>query len=235
MRFIIQYDIFRIFPDLRVGIVLGRGLQVRKRLKELENLCEDNIKKLHQRIDNRKLTDFTNIKSWREAYRKLGVNPRKFRPTVEALIRRVINGHNFPVINTAVNAYLAVELLTMLPIGGYDLAAVDGDIHLRLSRGRELFKPLGGGDMEFTDPGEIVYSDAKTILTRRWNYRDCDFAKITENSTEIILASEAASKDISTQGLIETLYKIVEYESAFCQGTYSTFILDKIRPEAELQ
>ena len=89
--------------------------------------------------------------------------------------------------------------------------------------------------MEFTVPGEIVYSDVKTILSRDWNYRDCDTGQITENSTAVILISEAARKDISTRDLIETLYKIVEYESVFCHGVYSTFILDKMNPEVELQ
>ena len=235
MNFIIESAIFRKFPDLRVGLVLGRGLRVRKRLKELENLIEDNKKKLFERIDSKKLTDFTNIKSWRETYRQLGINTRLFKPTVEKLLRRVIKEHNFPVINTAVNAYLAVELLTMLPIGGYDLAVVDGDIRLRVSKGGELFNPLGGTKMEFTVPDEVVYSDNKTILTRQWNCRDCDRAKITENSTVIFLSSEAALKDISTRDLIETMVKIVEYESAFCQGMYSTFILDEINPEVEIK
>ncbi|UCH97847.1 MAG: hypothetical protein JSV88_13610 [Candidatus Aminicenantes bacterium] len=130
---------------------------------------------------------------------------------------------------------MAVELLTLLPIKGFDLAAIHGDIRLRISKGGEMFKPRGGREMELTEPGEIVYSDAKTILTRHWNYRDCDRAKITENSTLIVLAGEAALKDISTQDVIETLVKIVEYELASCQGTYSTFILDKMNPEVELQ
>jgi DNA/RNA-binding domain of Phe-tRNA-synthetase-like protein len=94
--------------------------------------------------------------------------------------------------------------------------------------------PPGKETREFTDPGEFVYSDNKTILTRQWNYRDCERARISKNSTLIFLSSEAALKDISTQDLIETLYKIVEYESTFCKGSYSTFILDNINPEVEL-
>ncbi|UCH95872.1 MAG: hypothetical protein JSV88_03240 [Candidatus Aminicenantes bacterium] len=235
MKFIIEDDIFRIFPDLRIGVVLGRGLRIGKRLKELENLIEDNRKKLLEKMENKKLTDFTNIKSWRETYRQMGLDQEKYIPAVEALVRRVIKGYNLPIINTAVNAYLTAALLTMLPIGGFDLAAIDGDIRLRVSRGGEMFKPPGGVDMEFTAPGEIVYSDAKTILTRHWNFRDCDCAIITENSTLIVLSSEAALKDISTRDLIEALCKIIEYESAFCQGMYSTFILDKMNPEVELQ
>jgi DNA/RNA-binding domain of Phe-tRNA-synthetase-like protein len=232
MKFIIEYDIFRIFPDLRIGIVLGRGLRVRKCLKELGNLIEDNRKKLLERMENKKLTDFTNIKPWRETYRQLGLNHDKYIPTVEALVRRMIKGYTLPVINTAVDAYLAVELLTMLPISGYDLAVVDGDISLRVSNGGELF--VASKRNEFTSSGEFVYSDNKTILTRHWNYRYSNHSQISENSTEIILTSEAALKDIHTRDLIETLYKTVEYESIFCQGTYSTFILDKNNAEVEL-
>jgi DNA/RNA-binding domain of Phe-tRNA-synthetase-like protein len=123
----------------------------------------------------------------------------------------------------------------MLPIGGYNLGAIEGDIRLRISRGGELFKPLGELNLEFTNPGEIVYADSRAILTRHWNCREGDHAKITENSEVIFLLSEAALKDISTQDIIETLVKIVEFESTFCQGTYSTFIIDNINPEVELK
>lgn len=235
MKFIIEDDIFRVFPDLRIGVVLGRGLRIRKRPKELDNLIEDNRKKLLKRMENKKPTDLTNIKSWCETYRQMGLDQEKYIPTLEALVRQVIKGDTLPIINTAVNAYLAAALLTILPINGFDLAAIHGDIRLRVSRGGEMFKPREGEKVEFTAPGEIVYSDAKAILTRHWNFRDCDCAIITENSTLIVLSSEAALKDISTQDLIETLCKIIEYESAFCQGTYSTFILDKMNPEVELQ
>jgi DNA/RNA-binding domain of Phe-tRNA-synthetase-like protein len=235
MKFIVEYDIFRIFPDLRVGVVLGRGLRIRRHHQELENLIEDIRSELIHRIGNKNLTDFLNIKAWNETYRQLGINTWKYKPTVEELIRRVITGNDYRFVNTSVNAYQAVELLTMLPIGGYNLGAIEGDIRLRISRGGELFKPLGEMNLEFTNPGEIVYADSRAILTRHWNYRKGDHAKITENSEVIFLLSEAALKDISTQDIIETLVKIVEFESTFCQGTYSTFIIDNINPEVELK
>lgn len=235
MKFIIEYDIFRIFPDLRIGVVLGRGLQNRKNLNELGNLIDNNTKKLLERMGNKPLIDFPNIKSWRETYRQMGLNHNKYIPTAEAFVQQMIKRHTSMENNSVVKACLAVQLLTLLPIGGYDLALVEGDIILRVSKGGELFVPPGKKDVEFTDPGEFVYSDNKTILTRHWNYRSSGRAEITEDSTLVFLSSEAALKDISTQDLIETLYKIVKYESNFCQGTYSTFILDNINPEVELR
>jgi DNA/RNA-binding domain of Phe-tRNA-synthetase-like protein len=235
MKLRIEHDVFQLFPGLKVGVVVGRGLRIRRRSQELRNLIDENSRKLLEKIGNQKLADLPNINSWRETYRQLGVSPKKHRPTAEALLRRVIKGQGVPNINTAVDAYLAVELLTMLPIGGYDLGAIAGDICLKVSKGGECFFPLGGEDVQYTNPGEIVYADNKSILTRHWNYRDCENTKITENSQDIILASEAALEDINPRDLTDTLDKIVEYESAFCQGNYKIFLLDKDTPDVDLE
>ncbi|NIM16725.1 MAG: hypothetical protein GTO45_32445 [Candidatus Aminicenantes bacterium] len=233
MKFIVKDEIFDIFPNLKIGLVVGRGLTIRKQAKELQTLIKSNVDSLLERVGSRNLTDFSNIRAWRETYRKFGASPKKYRPTAEAFLRRILKGHPFPNINTAVDAYLAVELLSMLPIGGYDLNNITGDIQLRISQGGEVFFPIGGEniDPEYTVPGEIIYADNKIVLTRNWNYRDSDLTKITEDSTEIILASEAALDDINAEDVSGTVNKIVEYETAACQGEYYTYLLDKKKPE----
>jgi DNA/RNA-binding domain of Phe-tRNA-synthetase-like protein len=231
MRFIIRQDVFELFPGLKIGVVVGRGLTIGKRSRDQEALIEANIKKLIEKTADRELADFENIRAWRDTYRTFGVNPKKYKPTAEAFLHRIIKGHPFPGINTAVDAYLAAELVTMLPIGGYDLAAISGDICLRVSPGNELFRPIGGGQDEYTVPGEIVYSDDRIVLTRKWNYRDSDDTKITENSQDIILACEAALPEIDEQDVIRTLDKITEYETRFCQGEYKRHVLDKNHAE----
>ncbi len=231
MKFILKKEVFDLFPELKIGVVVGRGLTIGKRPGDQEALIEDNIKKLKEKIENKKLTDFKNIRAWRDTYRKFGVNPKKYRPTAEAFLHRIAKGHPFPSINAAVDAYLAAELATMLPIGGYDLAAITGDILLRVSMGNELFHPLGGKDAQYTVPGEIVYSDERIVLTRNWNYRDSHHTRITENSTDIFLACEAALPEIDPRDLPQTLQKIVEYETLFCQGEYETHFLDKNHTE----
>jgi DNA/RNA-binding domain of Phe-tRNA-synthetase-like protein len=61
------------------------------------------------------------IRAWREAYQAFKVNPKKFKPSAEALLRRVVKGSPVPWISKAVNAYLLAELSYLLPVGGYDL------------------------------------------------------------------------------------------------------------------
>jgi DNA/RNA-binding domain of Phe-tRNA-synthetase-like protein len=235
MKFIIKQDIFERFPELKIGVVVGRGLTIGKRTRDQETLIQSNIKELIEKTGNKTLTDFANIRAWRDTYRQFGVNPKKHKPTAEAFLRRIVKGHAFPGINTAVDAYLAAELVTMLPIGGYDLAAIRGDIRLRVSEGNESFRPIGGSEDETTTAGEIVYSDDQIVLTRNWNYRDSDYTKITEGSKDIVLACEAALPEIAEQDLTLTLRKIVEYETQFCAGEYETHLLDRNHAEVDIR
>jgi lysyl-tRNA synthetase class 2 len=234
MKLTVKNEIFDMFPHLRIGLVVGRGLNIPKKSAALRTIIEQNTGKLFKKVGDKKLTDFQNITAWREVYRKFGVNPKKYKPTAEAFLKRILKGNPFPGINTAVDAYLAVELLYMLPIGGYDLAKIYGDITLRFSKGDETFLPIGGQNPETTRPGEIVYSDDKIVLTRNWNYRDSDHTKITEYSKNIILISEAALSNISYEDLTHTIERLVEYESRFCRGEYDTYFLDRKNPVVNL-
>jgi DNA/RNA-binding domain of Phe-tRNA-synthetase-like protein len=234
MKFIIHEDIFNRFPALKIGIVQGRGLTIAQRPAELDAIIASHLRHLQERVGSEELSALTNIKSWRESYRQAGVNPKKHRPTAEAFLRRVLKGHPLPRINAAVDAYLAVELRYLLPIGGYDLAHVERDILLRTSPGNESFQPLGSTETEYTRPGEIVYADDEKVLTRYWNYRDCDLAKITTDSSEILLACEAALEDIDPNDLAGTLAEIVRCESLACRGEYQTWRLDRQTSWVEL-
>jgi DNA/RNA-binding domain of Phe-tRNA-synthetase-like protein len=234
MKYEIKNEVFEIFPDLKIGIVVGKGLTIGKRTPGNDRIIKQNTGILLETTQDKTLQDFPNIKAWRETYRAFNVNPKKKKPTAEAFLRRIVKGDMFPAINSAVDAYLAVELLTMLPIGGYDLRTIEGDIVLKVSPGGEQFIPIGGDDVQETNPGEIIYTDDKRVLTRNWNYKDCDHTKITEDSTDIILASEIALNTINADDLTTTIDKIVEYESLCCGGEYKTYYLDRENPVASL-
>jgi DNA/RNA-binding domain of Phe-tRNA-synthetase-like protein len=164
------------------------------------------------------------IAAWRETYRSIGVKAKKYNPTCEALMRRILEGEPIPRINTVVDTYLVVEAETFLPCGGYDLDRIQGDITLRYSPGNEPFVPLGGGTQEETNTGEVVYADSKTILTRKWNFRDADSTKITLDSKNIALFSEAAVPQIPTNAVSAFVGRLKSLLQKFCGGEIRVFI-----------
>jgi DNA/RNA-binding domain of Phe-tRNA-synthetase-like protein len=233
MKYIITKEIFDKYPDLRIGVVVGKNLEIANSHIDLEVIKNDNVGKFRCYMKGKDILNEPNIEAWRETYRSFGVKPKKHQPTTESLLRRIIKGDSLPIINTSVDAYLAVELLYLLPIGGYDLSRIDGDILLRFSQGGDIFHPIGSIDEEITENGEVIYTDCSRVLTRRWNYRDSDYSKITTKTNNIILACEATYNTIKTEDVTNTISKIIEYESEFCGGQYESFFLDINTPIVE--
>lgn len=226
MKFIISDEIVQSYPALRIGCVVARNIDNTGRSDDIENLKYERALSFGKSYSLETLLEHPHIRTWRETYKSFGSNPKKYPPTIEALTRRVLKKGEFPTISKAVDLYLVAEIQCLLPVGGYDLDKIDGDIFLRKSIGDEKFIPLGADAEEFTYPGEIIYADSNKILTRRWNYKDCDFSKITESSRNIALFTEAVSKDIPGSSLQEIGFLIKDYLLKYCGGKVAVFVAD---------
>jgi DNA/RNA-binding domain of Phe-tRNA-synthetase-like protein len=128
------------------------------------------------------------VEAWREAYRGFGVNPRRARPSVDALLRRA----ELPSINRVVDAYNAVSVRRGLPIGGEDLDAYDGPARLVRAAGDEPFATVKDGEavVEHPEPGEVVWRDDAGVTCRRWNWRQCTRTHITERTKNALFILE---------------------------------------------
>jgi DNA/RNA-binding domain of Phe-tRNA-synthetase-like protein len=112
---------------------------------------------------------------------------------VEALSRRLARTGALPHINAPVDAYNSVSVRFAVAAGAFDLDAVRGDIALRPAREGDWFTPLGEPDtVEHPRPGEIVYADTVSVLTRHWNYRDAERTKVTSSSRNVMFLLESA-------------------------------------------
>lgn len=219
-------EMARRYPDLRISFLTVRGMDNTGESPELQaELREAEQRFRGQFADAAALGEDRRIRAWRDTYQSFNVNPNKFRPSAEALLRRVVRGDPVPWISKAVNAYLLTELSYLLPVGGYDVTGVKGDVTLRLSPGGEPFTAIGG-KAEPTDAGEVVYADDEKVLTRRWNFRDCDQAKVTNDSKDVALFIEATSPAITTEELTGLAELIARKVQQYCGGTAATGLLD---------
>lgn len=143
--------------------------------------------------------DDPHIAAWHAAYRAFGTNPRRQRPSADALRRRLARTGRLPRIGPAVDCYNLVSARYGVPAGAFDLLAVTGDIVIRVADGSEKFTPLGEPDTtENPHPGEVIYTDAAGVLTRHWNHRDAERTKVTQDSRMILFLLETV--DAATFG-----------------------------------
>ncbi|WP_328766532.1 B3/B4 domain-containing protein [Streptomyces sp. NBC_00286] len=179
------------FPDTLIALVIASGLRGREpwphttaALEDLEQQLAEGTWQPAEETDPR-------IEAWHTAYRSFGTNPRRIRPSVDALGRRLAKKGSLPRINPPVDSYNAVSVRHGLPAGAFDLDHVTGDVDIRYADGTESFTPLGEPDtVENPKPGEIIYADTTGVLTRHWNHRDAHRTRVTEDSTHVAFVLE---------------------------------------------
>ncbi len=179
------------FPGTFIALVTATGLRGREpwprtsaALEELEQQVAAGTWNPADETDPR-------IEAWHTAYRSFGTNPRRIRPSVDALGRRFAKKGTLPRINPAVDSYNAVSVRHGLPAGAFDLDHVTGDVGIHHADGTESFTPLGEPDtVEHPKPGEIIYADDAGVLTRHWNHRDAHRTRVTEDSTRVAFVLE---------------------------------------------
>lgn len=234
MKLVVSEKIKETYPDLRIGVVVAQDVNNTGHSEELLAYTKEQLSKFVEKyVYPDELRKHKNIQAWREIYKSFGVKPKNHKPTAEAFLVRVLKDH-VPKISPAVDSYLISETLHCLPVGGYDLETIDGDILLRHSAAEESFFPIGSTDKELTDEGEVIYSDRKRVLTRRWNYRDCDACKIDTGSKRIALFVEGAFAEIEDHEIKETIEDIASNLQKFCGAKTKTLFLDKSSNELEI-
>ena len=131
------------------------------------------------------------VVAWREAFRSFGSKPQRFRPSVDALLRRVPDG--LPRIDRLTDAYNAVSITHVLPLGGEDADAYRGSPRLVRATGDEPFDTVSGGEpaTESPDPGEVVWRDDAGVTCRRWNWRQCVRTRLTTTTTRALFVMDA--------------------------------------------
>lgn len=99
------------------------------------------------------------IAATREAYKRCGKDPGRYRPSAEALRRRLMRGIELYQIDTLVDLINLVSLRTGHSIGGFDADKIQGT-HLELGIGKvdEPFEGIGRGELNIG--GLPVYRDA---------------------------------------------------------------------------
>lgn len=234
MKFVVEFKIFKEFPGLNVGIVRGKNIDNLGKSAEIMSLIRKEEAAIRSECDSETLSQHPKIKAWRKAYSSFGAKPKKYKSSVESLYRMILKGSGLRHINKIVDIYNYISLKHMVPVGGDDTAKVNGDIHLKFAHGDEPFTALKSEEIETAKEGEVVYTDAKEVLCRRWNWRECEKTKMREGTKEVLLVVEGLPP-ITKKEVKEIIEELSGLISQYCQGETKTNILDEANREVEIQ
>jgi len=129
-------------PTLQVACVRGT-VTVSKSPDALVKLLNARAEQVSGSFTSQDIASNSEITATREAYRKLGKDPSRYRGSAEALFRRLGSGKALYFINNLVDVNNLISLESFLPVGSYDLAKITNPIVFRIGRAGESYKGIG--------------------------------------------------------------------------------------------
>jgi len=232
-HYFISQDIFDKFPGYRHGVVLAHGVHNPPSPPELVAALRQAEQELRGKLSPETIISHPRIAAWREAYRSLGVKPSEFRPSVEALARRVLKGDPLPTISTLVDIGTLASIQNLMPIGAHAIDHVSGDIGLRLATGAETFEPFGADVVEHPLPGEVVFVEGDMVLTRRWTWRQAKHTLVVPETTAIEVNVDAMPP-VTPVEAEQICQQVAALVARFCGGTVHYEIISADTPRISL-
>ena len=152
----ISEEIAKACPDLHVAVVecdvvnTVSDEQLWKEITEMETHIRTTCK-----LED--INKFPPIQAIRQAYKRLGKDPNRYRPSADALRRRILRELPLYKIDTLVDIINLLSIQRGYSIGGFDAGKIDGDLVLGVGREGEIYHGICRGELNIA--GLPVYRD----------------------------------------------------------------------------
>jgi DNA/RNA-binding domain of Phe-tRNA-synthetase-like protein len=184
--------VYDLRPDYRAMLMTADGLRGGPSDAASEEILAGAERSARQLIAGHSLDELPHLAAWREAYRAFGAKPKRTRPSVEALLRR-LDPAGLPRIDRITDVYNAISISHLMPVGGENRAAYIGAPRLVRADGSEPFDTSAQGEavVEKPGPGEVIWCDDAGVTCRRWNWRQCTRTRITPETSSAVFILDA--------------------------------------------
>lgn len=141
---LISDEIKNVLPRIRLGC-LRAAVEVTASSADLLIQIDETCNYVKDSYPIEEISKIDIISDTKIAYRQLGKDPSRYRPSAEALLRRVIQGKGLYRVNTIVDALNIISIKHGFSIGGYDMNAINGEISLGIGKPHEPYQAIGRG------------------------------------------------------------------------------------------
>ncbi len=111
-------------PGVKLGVVEADDVRVALRNPGLAKLMDDVCSRKRQEFTVESLAEAEPVRAVRAMFREWGMDPSKYRPSSEALLRRVVQGKGLYRVSNVVDIGNLGSIETGWPYGCYDSSCV---------------------------------------------------------------------------------------------------------------
>lgn len=166
------------------------------------------------------------IQATRQAYKKFGKDPNRYRPSSEALRRRILRELPLYKIDTLVDITNLISIRSGYSIGGFDAEKIEGNLVLGVGREAEVYHGIGRGELNIA--GLPVYRDNRGGVGTPTS--DEERTKIDIHTRKLLMIINGYSGEI---GLREAVSYGADLLSRYVSAT--NFEIEQITPQSRVK
>jgi DNA/RNA-binding domain of Phe-tRNA-synthetase-like protein len=130
-------------PEVKLGVVEADGVRVAAASEALAQLMDATCAHKQKQFTMDTLAEATPVRAVRGMFRAWGVDPSKYRPSSEALLRRVVQGKGLYRVLNVVDIGNVGSIETGWPFGCYDRAHLRPPVVFRHGAPGETYEGIG--------------------------------------------------------------------------------------------
>lgn len=144
-------------PSLKFGVISYHHIAIGASPQMIQGRIRYFQEVLAVSLEEKEFTDFEGIAAWRDVFKKLGISASRYRPSHEALYRRIKKGDFLEAPHSAIDLNNFFSLEYQIPVGIYDTTHIDGPIQFKMGDAGESYDGLNG--RTFSAEAKLVTSD----------------------------------------------------------------------------
>jgi DNA/RNA-binding domain of Phe-tRNA-synthetase-like protein len=195
----IEKSIEERIPACRLGYLLLHDLTIQSESAALQSEISLLRQGVSEQYTLEGLSQVTRIAAVRSMYKKMSWDPSRYRPSAEALVRRILQKKDLYQINSAVDASNYCSIKFLLPFGLYDADKLNGSIRYQVATEGE-YSNIGGKTVK--TEGKPFLSDENGVFGNPTS--DAKRTAVTL-LTKKVLSVVYADEEITTRELSEIL------------------------------
>lgn len=217
MEIILSSQLKELIPGFKTGIIEYKNIMVGESPQMLKGRLQMFQESIYFDLENKNVTELPGIQEWRSIFKLTGKDPNRYRPSSEALYRRIKKQNFLPSVQSAIDLNNFFSLQYQVPIGIYDSDHLCGPITIR----------IGSNDEEYTGLNGRINSLSDLIISTDINgpfgspFVDSEKTPVTEdtrNALQIIYLTPSTDEENAlklTRSLMEMFIQIHGGEGTF--------------------
>ena len=130
-------------PAVKLGTIEADDLRVVPSDQVLAQLMDEVCERKRREFTLESLADSKPVKDVRAMFREWGMDPSKYRPSSEALLRRVVQGKGLYRVSNVVDIGNLGSIETGWPFGCYDRSRIQPPLEFRHGASGESYEGIG--------------------------------------------------------------------------------------------